>query len=351
MATFGRVEEYDSKEPWSSYTERLDAFFNANGIEEDEKKKWIFLSTVGTSTPPECKHINTKCYKCDKVGHLASCCLSSADKGKQQRGSQVNTVQSTDKPPEYYLHSLQTQSPLKPITMTFIVNGVPLEMELDSGSPVSIISKDTYLQHQGSLPVLSQTDIKLNCIRGTIPVQGTLSVDVRMGKTASQQTLLVVACKSPSLCGRDWLTTFDLLPRQVNATQMDCATEEKGEEMRPKRSQTEFKEHAEKKQKGPRFKKGDKVAVRNFGRGPKWWLGEVEETSGSCMVTVSTPQGKVRRHNNQVKRHSDSPAASAADTTLSEEDCVASTSSTVEVAALPSARRSTRTIRKPLRYQ
>ncbi|KAL1427438.1 hypothetical protein MTO96_017395 [Rhipicephalus appendiculatus] len=200
MATFGRVEEYDSKEPWSSYTERLDAFFNANGIEEDEKKKWIFLSTVGTTT---------------------------ADKGKQQRGSQVDTVQSTDKPPEYYLHALQTQSPLKPITMTFIVNGVPLEMELDSGSPVSIISKDTYLQHQGALPVLSQTDIKLNCIRGTIPVQGTLSVDVRMGKTASRQTLLVVACKSPSLCGRDWLTTFDLLPRQVKATQMDCATEEK----------------------------------------------------------------------------------------------------------------------------
>uniref|UniRef100_L7LUB5 Putative tick transposon n=1 Tax=Rhipicephalus pulchellus TaxID=72859 RepID=L7LUB5_RHIPC len=141
--------------------------------------------------PPECKHINTRCYKCDKVGHLASCCLSSADKGRQQRGSQVNTVQSTDKPPEYYLHSLQTQSPLKPITMTFIVNGVPLEMELDSGSPVFIISKDTYLQHQGALPVPSQTDIKLNCIRGTIPVQGTLSVDVRIGKTASQQTLLV----------------------------------------------------------------------------------------------------------------------------------------------------------------
>ncbi|XP_037515313.1 uncharacterized protein K02A2.6-like [Rhipicephalus sanguineus] len=395
MATFGRVEVYDNKEPWPSYTERLDAFFNANGIEDDEKKKWIFLSTVGTSTyatlrsllapdkpkektfkelistlnshfspapseiaesfrfhsrvqlenenvaefvaelrqiaehcnfgtalnrmlrdrlvcgirdrgvqqrllveknltldkavevartaeaaelnaselrkghsdrpaspaqeglanhlkfkkrhahapkghkvqelnprgkpkaghhekfkpcirygsrdhrPPECKHINT-----------------SDDKGKQQRGSQVNTVQSADKPPEYYLHSLRTQESLKPITMTLIVNGVPLEMELDSGSPVSIISKDTYLQHQGALPVLSQTDVKLNCMRGTIPVQGTLSVHIRLGKTASQQTLLVVACKSPSLCGRDWLATFNLLPRQVNATQMDCATVE-----------------------------------------------------------------------------------------------------------------------------
>ncbi|KAL3170231.1 hypothetical protein MRX96_015273 [Rhipicephalus microplus] len=130
MVTFGRVEEYDSKEPWPSYTERLDAFFNANGIEDDEKKKWTFLSTIGTN-----------------------------------------------KLPEYYLQSLRTQSSLKPITMTFSVNGVPLEMELDTGSPVSIISKDTYLQHQGALPELSQADIIINCIRGTIPVQGTLSVD------------------------------------------------------------------------------------------------------------------------------------------------------------------------------
>ncbi|KAL3223263.1 hypothetical protein MRX96_027673 [Rhipicephalus microplus] len=279
MTTFGRIEEYDSKEPWPSHTERLDMFFNANGIEDDEKKN-ILLPTVGTiarmaeaaelnaselrkghSTGPaspaqegsanhlkfkkrhmrppkghkaqelnprgkpkaghhekfkpcvrcgscdhrplECKHINTWCYQCDKVSHLASCCLSSADKGKSQRGSQVNTVQSADKPPKYYLHSLRTQSFLKPITMTFSVNGVPLEIELDSGSPVSIISKDTYLQHQGALSELLQTDIKLNCIRRTILVQGTLFVDVRLGETASQQSLLVVACKSPSLCGRD----------------------------------------------------------------------------------------------------------------------------------------------------
>ncbi|KAL3177557.1 hypothetical protein MRX96_039120 [Rhipicephalus microplus] len=99
-------------------------------------------------------------------------------------------------------------------------------MELDSGSPVSIISKDTFLQHQGALPELSLTDIKLTCTQETIPVQGTLSVDVRLGETASQQSLLVVACKSPSLCGRDWLATFNFLPRQVNATQMNTTTKE-----------------------------------------------------------------------------------------------------------------------------
>ncbi|XP_037515314.1 uncharacterized protein K02A2.6-like [Rhipicephalus sanguineus] len=128
---------------------------------------------------------------------------------------------------------------------------------------------------------------------------------------------------------------------------MDLCIPRRGEEVRPKQSQTESKEHAEKKKKGPRFKKGDKVAVRNFGRGPKWWLGEVEEINGSSMVTVSTPQGKVRRHNDQVKMHLDPPAPSSADTTPTEENCVASTSGNIEAATVPSARRSTRTIRKP----
>lgn len=50
MATFGKVEEYSNKESWLACTEWLDAFFNANGFEEDEKKTWMFLSAVGSST-------------------------------------------------------------------------------------------------------------------------------------------------------------------------------------------------------------------------------------------------------------------------------------------------------------
>ncbi|XP_042142185.1 uncharacterized protein LOC121833145 [Ixodes scapularis] len=289
MTTFGKLEKYDNKEPWLSYTERVDAFFNANGIEDDEKKKWIFLSTVGTSTyatvrsllapakpkekkykdlmttlnshfspppsaeaaernateiqrghvdattsgnqegttnhlkfprkkngqqgpkgqkwkdpkatakkkpgpqdkasacihcgsrdhkPPECPHINTKCYNCEKVGQLASCCLSKTDKPKKQSTKQVNVLESVGGPSEYYLHALQANSTVKPITVTFMVNGLPIEMELDSGSPVSLISEDTYLSHQRSLPRPAETDIKLKCIRGPIPLQGTLTVNV-----------------------------------------------------------------------------------------------------------------------------------------------------------------------------
>lgn len=91
---------------------------------------------------------------------------------------------------------------------------------------------------------------------------------------------------------------------------LDLCIPRRGEERVPEQLWTESKEHAGKEEKRPRLKKVDKVAVRNFGRGPKWWLGEVEETNGTSMVTVSTPQGKVRHHNNQVKSHLAAPASS-----------------------------------------
>ena len=48
--TFGNLQEFDnSKEEWLQYEERLQHFFDANGI-KDERKRAMFLSMVGPST-------------------------------------------------------------------------------------------------------------------------------------------------------------------------------------------------------------------------------------------------------------------------------------------------------------
>ena len=50
-ATFGKVEEFDSKkEECSQYVERLQHFFVANDIVDAEKKRAVFLSVVGPAT-------------------------------------------------------------------------------------------------------------------------------------------------------------------------------------------------------------------------------------------------------------------------------------------------------------
>ena len=51
--TFGRVEEFDAnREEWSQYVERLGHFFEANGINDRDRKRSVFLAVIDQ---PACK--------------------------------------------------------------------------------------------------------------------------------------------------------------------------------------------------------------------------------------------------------------------------------------------------------
>lgn len=53
---------------------------------------------------------------------------------------------------------------------------------------------------------------------------------------------------------------------------------------------------------GWNFAPGDPVYFRNYGDGDNWTPGQVKSTSGSRMLTVSTPSKVVHRHADQVRR-------------------------------------------------
>ena len=50
MATFGKIDEFNVKDDWSQYIERLGHYFSANGITDISKQKSILLSVVGAET-------------------------------------------------------------------------------------------------------------------------------------------------------------------------------------------------------------------------------------------------------------------------------------------------------------
>ena len=51
MAAHGKVGAFnESLEPWASYAERLEHYFIANDVKEDEKKRAILLSSCGVNT-------------------------------------------------------------------------------------------------------------------------------------------------------------------------------------------------------------------------------------------------------------------------------------------------------------
>ena len=112
--------------------------------------------------------------------------------------------------PEYTLFTLPSQQ-TKPHQADVEIEGHHLNMEIDTGAAVSIISDArTSLSHLQILP-LQPTQVKLRIYTGeSIPVLGELSVNVTYGGTSCTLPLLVVKEAGPSLIGRNWLTKIQL---------------------------------------------------------------------------------------------------------------------------------------------
>ena len=50
MATFGKMDEFNVKDDWSQFIERLGPYFSTNDITDISKQKSILLSVLGTET-------------------------------------------------------------------------------------------------------------------------------------------------------------------------------------------------------------------------------------------------------------------------------------------------------------
>ena len=50
MALIGKIEEYNENDSWMEYTERLEHYFAANEITDNNKKRGVLLSACGAKT-------------------------------------------------------------------------------------------------------------------------------------------------------------------------------------------------------------------------------------------------------------------------------------------------------------
>ena len=150
-----------------------------------------------------------------KVGHISRVCRSKQQgKPKQPpktpQNAQVHTDEYSETDEFEDLLSLKIHNVSKPssniIWLDLKVEEEPLKMELDTGSAVSIIPHDLYMEKFNKKP-LKKTELMLKTYTGeNITPVGVLKANVEYN---NQQPLLldlyVVKSKGPVLMGRDWL--------------------------------------------------------------------------------------------------------------------------------------------------
>ena len=106
-----------------------------------------------------CEFKEAECHACGKKDNIAPACRSKnkgsvkppnpprqgKSSGKQHKAHQIRSKETTTEgdssSDEYFLHKLGEK--LTPIRAPFIASGKPLEMEVDSGADISIISEET----------------------------------------------------------------------------------------------------------------------------------------------------------------------------------------------------------------
>jgi len=88
-----------------------------------------------------------------------------------------------------------------PLYITVTVHQKPMQMEIDMGAAVSVISESTYQNtwEKGRAPSLQPSNVRL---RTFVKVMG---VEVQHKGEKKQLPLVVARGQTPSLLGRNWL--------------------------------------------------------------------------------------------------------------------------------------------------
>ena len=178
---------------------------------------------------PDCPHKDKTCHSCGKRGHLSSACRSKDAAQSKQRSSKV--VKHVEQPVSFsQAESADASSPLNgyglfnlgsgssqqvgktaaPLMLPLTLNGTQVEMELDTGAAVSLMTK----QQWDRLPtrsVLAPSTVTLRTYTGEhVHVHGEATVRVGYAGQEHTLSLVVVDGKGPALFGRNWLQTIKL---------------------------------------------------------------------------------------------------------------------------------------------
>ena len=107
-------------------------------------KSKAFYRCGGDHVQTKCHFWNEECQYCHKKGHIVSVCRQKAKKQQASTKAMHAVTKSGDPDPSEYPMFIVDSPPSQPISVPVCLNGTPIDMEMDTGATVSIMSKRTY---------------------------------------------------------------------------------------------------------------------------------------------------------------------------------------------------------------
>ena len=170
-----------------------------------------------------CQFIKEKCHNCSKTGHISKVCRSPTTKSQKSKGRPAKGLDSVNKEESSPLEELTPEesnnlimiysfsSRSDPIKLAMEVNDHKLDMELDTGASVSVISEDTFNSGLSSSVQLHPSNASLTSYSGhSLEVLGSANNKVKYQTQTVTLPIFVIKGKGMSLFGRNWLKRIKL---------------------------------------------------------------------------------------------------------------------------------------------
>ena len=151
-----------------------------------------------------CKAKNAKCSACQKEGHFARVCKSSAGSGTvNQLNSEETDALNQGRATTLQVLSISAPN-IRPYKSTVQMNGANVVMDVDTGSPVSLLPVeifDKFFLRDALLPPNPNVTLT-TYLRNPIPVVGMFPTTVRH-KQRTTESVLYIVTKGDTIMGRD----------------------------------------------------------------------------------------------------------------------------------------------------
>lgn len=184
--------------------------------QSNKSEKTVFpiscASCGGNHTRTQCRFKDAECRFCKKTGHIERVCRSK-QQGVPTKAYQVEPDIDHEVEDAYqmrYIHE-QCNNAINfigddSINVTVTINGLPCEMEVDSGAKTTIIDEATFNRlYPKSKPGICRPPYMLKDYnQQTVKTVGLCQVQVSYGSFAGKLPLVVAKGQRPSLLGRSW---------------------------------------------------------------------------------------------------------------------------------------------------
>ncbi len=161
----------------------------------------------GGHTRGKCPAFGKLCNVCQRRNHFAKMCRS----GKQPKRAAVSTISTVVQTPDVLSVAWKDRGGGDPrLTASLLVNGKQLDMEVDTGSSISLIPSRVYEEKFRTFPLVRSNRILKSFTGEEVPVEGILRVHVAYREQLAELELHVVRDAKHVLLGRDWLRVIKL---------------------------------------------------------------------------------------------------------------------------------------------